>query len=86
MLPRQLAVDRAYHNGEVQLRLAACPIANPQRCAAQWVRPTRGGSISRDVRISDLAARRVERHQIQVVAAKASDELAYMIAFTTATS
>jgi ketosteroid isomerase-like protein len=81
MLPKQLAADQAYHNGDVQPRLATWSHRDPVTLCGAVV-PLKSGWDNLSQTFASLASRFAESsgRQIEVVAAGASGDLAYMVA------
>jgi ketosteroid isomerase-like protein len=81
MLPKQRAADQAYHNGDVQPRLATWSHRDPVTLCGAVV-PLTSGWDNLSQTFASLASRFAESsgHQIEVVAAGASGDLAYMVA------
>jgi ketosteroid isomerase-like protein len=81
MLPKQLAADQAYHNGDVQPRLATWSHRDPVTLCGAVV-SLKSGWDNLSQTFASLASRFAESsgRQIEVVAAGASGDLAYMVA------
>jgi ketosteroid isomerase-like protein len=82
MLPKQLSAIKAYHNGDVQPRLAMWSHRDPVTLFGAWV-PLESGWDNLSRTFASIASRFAESRdfRIEVVAAGASGDLAYTVAF-----
>ena len=81
MLPKQLSADQAYHNGDVQPRLATWSHRDAVTLCGAVV-PLKSDWDNLSQTFASLASRFAEssNRQIEVLAAGASGDLAYMVA------